>query len=147
MKSITLPANSCHTGDQMVRRAFLSIVIFAALSLVGSGQAPTTPPAVPAGQAPAAPPAGRGGGRGGVNSPQVNPDKTFTLRFRAPNAREVVAIGEIDGKDHPMTKKEVCGADASATINRSDFGITYGANFGFKPEVKLLIQVEAGIAS
>ena len=50
-------------------------------------------------------------------------------------------------KQHPMTKKEVCGADASATINRSDFGITYGANFGFKPEVKLLIQVEAGIAS
>ena len=49
-------------------------------------------------------------------------------------------------KQHPMTKKEVCGADASATINRNDFGITYGANFGFKPEVKLVIQVEAGIA-
>jgi polyisoprenoid-binding protein YceI len=50
-------------------------------------------------------------------------------------------------KDHPMRKKEVCGADASGTFNRNDFGITYGGNFGFKPEVKLQIQVEALIAS
>jgi polyisoprenoid-binding protein YceI len=50
-------------------------------------------------------------------------------------------------KAHPMTKKEVCGADASATFSRYDFGITYGQNFGFKPDVKLLIEVEAGIAS
>ena len=45
-----------------------------------------------------------------------------------------------------MTKKEVCGADASGTFSRYDFGINYGQNFGFKPDVKLLIQVEAGIA-
>lgn len=44
---------------------------------------------------------------------------------------------------HPMSGKPVCGADASATINRYDFGLTYGDNFGFKPEVKLLIEVEA----
>ncbi len=43
---------------------------------------------------------------------------------------------------HPMLKKEVCGADASATFNRSDFGVSYGDKFGFKQEVKLLIQVE-----
>lgn len=48
---------------------------------------------------------GRGGGRGpALVSPQVNPDRTITLRFRAPEAQTVVAIGEIDGKDHPMTK-------------------------------------------
>jgi len=54
-----------------------------------------------------APSGGSGrGGRGGpaLASPQVNADRTITLRFRAPNAKEVVAIGEIDGKDHPMTK-------------------------------------------
>jgi len=34
----------------------------------------------------------------------VNPDKTITLRFRAPNAKEVTVIGELDGKTHPMTK-------------------------------------------
>jgi polyisoprenoid-binding protein YceI len=46
----------------------------------------------------------------------------------------------------PITKKEVCGADASATFNRSDFGVGYGANYGFKQEVKLQIQVEANRA-
>ena len=44
---------------------------------------------------------------------------------------------------HPMLKREVCGADASATFNRADFGIEYGVKMGFKPEVKLAIQVEA----
>ena len=43
---------------------------------------------------------------------------------------------------HPMLKKEVCGAEASATIKRSEFGMTK-----FLPalgdEVKLLINVEA----
>jgi polyisoprenoid-binding protein YceI len=44
---------------------------------------------------------------------------------------------------NPMLKKEVCGADASGTFNRSDFGISYGDKYGFKQDVKLLIQVEA----
>lgn len=43
---------------------------------------------------------------------------------------------------NPMTKKEVCGADASATFNRAEFGLSYAVNWGFSPEVKLLIQVE-----
>jgi polyisoprenoid-binding protein YceI len=42
-----------------------------------------------------------------------------------------------------MLKREVCGADASATFNRADFGVDYGVKMGFKPEVKLDIQVEA----
>jgi len=48
---------------------------------------------------------------------------------------------------HPMKKKEFCGADASATINREDFGIAWGKNFGFRMETKLRIQVEAFIAN
>ncbi len=43
---------------------------------------------------------------------------------------------------HPMHKKEVCGADATASFNRGDFGITKGLPM-FSPEVKLAIQVEA----
>jgi polyisoprenoid-binding protein YceI len=43
---------------------------------------------------------------------------------------------------NPMIKKEVCGADASATFNRSDFGVSFGDKYGFKQEVKLQIQVE-----
>ena len=46
----------------------------------------------------------------------------------------------------PMSKKEVCGADATATFNRSDFGVSFGDKYGFKQEVKLQIQVEAGRA-
>jgi polyisoprenoid-binding protein YceI len=43
---------------------------------------------------------------------------------------------------HPMLKKEVCGADASAQINRSDFGVSYGVPMT-GDWVKLAIQVEA----
>ena len=46
----------------------------------------------------------------------------------------------------PLTKKEVCGADASATFNRSDFGVSYGDKYGFNQEVKLQIQVEGSPA-
>ena len=45
-------------------------------------------------------------------------------------------------KEHPVLKREVCGADASATINRADFGVDFGKAYGFKQEVKLQIQVE-----
>ena len=45
-------------------------------------------------------------------------------------------------KPHPMLKKEVCGADASATFNRKDFGVGYGEGYGFKMDVTLRIQVE-----
>src|ERR1700683_123054 len=44
---------------------------------------------------------------------------------------------------NPMSHKNVCGADAAATIDRSQFGVDYGAKYGFKQEVKLQIQVEA----
>jgi polyisoprenoid-binding protein YceI len=42
-----------------------------------------------------------------------------------------------------MGGKERCGADASASFNRSDFGIDYGEKYGFNMLVKLQIQVEA----
>jgi polyisoprenoid-binding protein YceI len=44
---------------------------------------------------------------------------------------------------HPMHKKEACGADATAEFKRSDFGLDYGIAYGFSPDVKLAIQVEA----
>ncbi len=39
-------------------------------------------------------------------------------------------------------KKEHCGADVSGTLDRADYGITYGENYGFRMAVKLAIQVE-----
>ncbi len=43
----------------------------------------------------------------------------------------------------PLSPKERCGADASATLNRADFGVNYGDKYGFNMAVKLAIQVEA----
>jgi polyisoprenoid-binding protein YceI len=54
-----------------------------------------------------------------------------------------LTIGSFLCRKNPMTNKEVCGADASATFNRSDFGISFGREMGFRQEVKLAIQVEA----
>jgi polyisoprenoid-binding protein YceI len=47
---------------------------------------------------------------------------------------------------HPMKKQEFCGADAHGTINREDFGVSYGKSFGFDMKVVLAIQVEANLA-
>jgi polyisoprenoid-binding protein YceI len=54
-----------------------------------------------------------------------------------------LTIGSFLCKMHPMQKKEVCGADASGSFSRADFGIDYGKNFGFDMTVKLNIEVEA----
>ena len=47
---------------------------------------------------------------------------------------------------HPMKKTEFCGADAAGTFSREDFGVSWGKAFGFKMDIKLAIQVEAGKA-
>lgn len=53
-----------------------------------------------------------------------------------------LAINDFKCMMHPLLKREWCGADAVAMINRADFGVDYGIKLGFKPDVKLLIQVE-----
>lgn len=53
-----------------------------------------------------------------------------------------LAISSFNCITHPMSKKYVCGADASTTIQRSDFGIRYGIPM-VSDNVKLLIQIEA----
>lgn len=54
-------------------------------------------------------------------------------------------IGVFLCKPHYRTGKEICGADATATFNRGDYGVDYGLSNGFFPEVKLLISVEAEV--
>jgi polyisoprenoid-binding protein YceI len=44
---------------------------------------------------------------------------------------------------NPMLKREVCGGDFETTIDRSQWGINWGLNFGFPSAVHLLVQVEA----
>jgi polyisoprenoid-binding protein YceI len=49
-------------------------------------------------------------------------------------------------KPSPMTHTEVCGADASASFNRDEWGLDYGKSIGFKMQTKLLISIEAAPA-
>lgn len=44
---------------------------------------------------------------------------------------------------HPLYRRDWCGADAQATFQRDDFGVDAGKAYGFKMDVTLRIQVEA----
>ncbi len=44
---------------------------------------------------------------------------------------------------HPIDKRDWCGADAETTIDRSQFGLDAGKDYGFDMSVALRIQVEA----
>src|SRR5438093_1069975 len=59
----------------------LFVVLFAASAAAGGAQAPPV-----------------------VVSPEVGSNRTITLRYLAPNAREITVNGELDGRPHPMTK-------------------------------------------
>jgi polyisoprenoid-binding protein YceI len=69
-----------------------------------------------------------------------------TLTMHGVTKPVTLTINSFLCKPSPMTHKEVCGADASTTFNRSDFGVSFGDKFGFKQEVKLQIQVEGSPA-
>lgn len=43
----------------------------------------------------------------------------------------------------PLIKREVCGGDFEARIQRSQWGLLWGLTFGFEDSVRLLIQIEA----
>ena len=69
-----------------------------------------------------------------------------TLQLHGVSKPVKLKINQFLCKQHPMTKKDVCGADASGTFNRDDFGVSYGKQMGFKQDVVLRIQVEAAKA-
>lgn len=46
-------------------------------------------------------------------------------------------------QEHPQRGVEVCGATATAELNRADYGVNFGQNFGFDMGVTLDISVEA----
>ncbi|WP_313298336.1 YceI family protein [Diaphorobacter sp.] len=45
--------------------------------------------------------------------------------------------------DSPMVKREVCGGDFETTIDRTAFGVDYGAAYGFPKNVRIVAQIEA----
>ena len=52
-------------------------------------------------------------------------------------------IDRLQCQPHHRTGVETCGADATATISRDDFGVSYGKDTGFFMYVNLLLTVEA----
>jgi enterochelin esterase-like enzyme len=78
-------------------------------TLHGSAQQPAPPQGAPPAPAAAVPQGGRGGPQGPVVvSPQVNADRTITLRLLAPKATEVTVTGELLNGQQPklMSKGE-----------------------------------------
>ena len=55
----------------------------------------------------------------------------------------VLKINSFNCRVHPMRKVDWCGADASASFSRADYGVNWGEAFGFTMGVKLAIQAEA----
>ncbi|SCK61516.1 Polyisoprenoid-binding protein YceI [Variovorax sp. HW608] len=43
----------------------------------------------------------------------------------------------------PLINRQTCGGDFEATVQRSQWGISWGNSFGFEDKVRLLVQVEA----
>lgn len=43
----------------------------------------------------------------------------------------------------PMLKREVCGGDFETTIDRTQFGVDYGVQWGFAKNVRIVAQIEA----
>lgn len=56
-----------------------------------------------------------------------------------------LTINRFKCQPHFRHGREVCGADASATFNRDDFGVDYDKDNGFFMAVNLLITIEAQI--
>lgn len=77
--------------------------------------------------------------------------------FNGDKVSEVAGTLTLLGKTMPVTlkannfncyensriKREVCGGDFETTIQRSQWGMTWGSNFGMPDAVKLVVQVEA----
>ena len=65
------------------------------------------------------------------------------LTFHGVTRPVVLTLNSFKCMAHPMLKRDWCGADAQATINREEFGMPMGKEWGFKMDVGLRIQVEA----
>jgi polyisoprenoid-binding protein YceI len=55
----------------------------------------------------------------------------------------VLTIDSFKCMPHPVFNREVCGANALATIKRDAFGMSAGKDYGFSMDVNLRIQIEA----
>lgn len=78
--------------------------------------------------------------------------------FEGDKLKEVTGRLTIKGQTHPVTikankftcypnpmlqKRETCGGDFEALIDRTQWGVDYGVQYGFSKQVRLVLQIEA----
>ena len=66
-----------------------------------------------------------------------------TLEMHGKTNPVTLEIKKLKCIPHPMFKREACGADVYATLDREQFGMDAGKAYGFSMAVDLRIQVEA----
>jgi polyisoprenoid-binding protein YceI len=75
--------------------------------------------------------------------PGATPQVTGELTLHGVTKPVSLKVNSFKCIPHPMLKRDYCGADAFAVIQRDQFGLTAGKDYGFKMDVTLRIQVEA----
>ena len=66
-----------------------------------------------------------------------------TLTLLGQTRPVVLKASRFNCYQNPLIKRQVCGGDFETTVERSQWGIVWGLNFGFENKVRLLVQVEA----
>ncbi|MGF6871904.1 polyisoprenoid-binding protein YceI [Paraburkholderia sp. MM5477-R1] len=65
-----------------------------------------------------------------------------TLTIRGITKPVNLKIDSFKCMQHPVLKREVCGVEASTEFNRADYGMEFGAKYGFSMQTRLHIQSE-----
>jgi len=86
---------------------------------------------------------GRFEGAKASGSAQVPSQVVGELTLNGKTRPMALAVHQLKCMPHPMLKRDWCGADASGSFNREDFGLAAGKDWGFNMDVNLRIQVEA----
>ncbi len=75
--------------------------------------------------------------------PGATPSVTGELTLHGVTKPVALKVNAFNCIEHPMLKRDYCGADALATFQRDQFGLTAGKDYHFNMAVTLRIQVEA----
>ncbi|XHS78000.1 YceI family protein [Burkholderiaceae bacterium UC74_6] len=86
---------------------------------------------------------GRFEGAKASGSMQVPSQVVGELTLNGKTRPMTLTVNQLKCTAHPMLKRDWCGADASGSFNREEFGLAAGKDWGFKMDVNLRIQVEA----
>lgn len=75
--------------------------------------------------------------------PGATPKVTGELTLHGVTKPVALQVNSFKCIEHPMLKRDYCGADALASFKRDEFGLTAGKDYHFNMDVLLRIQVEA----